>query len=211
MPAPEDLLAENALISLEEGRAFLQKEDAEVEQDGILVDLINGASSQIITHTGREFAPKGTASITREFVYSGGRHVDLFPYDVREVTAVVLGAELPESEQLNLADGEWSLRPKPAEYGVYYKLKLPARLPSHLVCRDEFEVAVTGIWGFAVIPELVKQWCKVTVAIWLRKDVSAFSRTMRLDEDRYEVPDGLPSSVVRGLEDFTRTMPVSPR
>lgn len=210
MPPPE--LAANALVSLDEARAFLQKDESENQQDEVLVELINGASDQIIDHTGHEFAPKGAAEEPREFVFAGGRFLDLFPYDIRSVSAVVLGSDLEPAQQVALSAGEWKLRPKPAKHGAYQKLKLPpAKFTSTMLCLDEIEVTVTGLWGFPAVPEMVKHWCKVTVAIWLRKDVSAFSRTLAIDEDRLEVPDGLPSSVVRGLCDFTRKPAVIPR
>jgi hypothetical protein len=44
--------------------------------------------------------------------------------------------------------------------------------------------------------------CIVTVAIWLKRDVSAFSRTFNLDEQRTERPDALPSAVARMLAQY---------
>jgi hypothetical protein len=211
MPDPADQLAANALVSLEEARAFLQKDEGEEEQDELIVALINAASSRILQHTGREFAPKGVAPETRVFAASGGaRTIDLFPFDVREVTAVTLGSDLAPGEQAALASSGWRLRPLPAPHGVYQLLRLSRAAATEVGC-DEFEVSVTGLWGFAAVPEDVKHWCKVTVAIWLRKDVSAFSRTLAIDEDRLEVPEGLPSAVVKGLCDFTRKPAVLPR
>jgi hypothetical protein len=205
-------LAPNALVSLPEARAFLQKEEEEEAQDEITAGLINAASGRIHEHTGREFAPKGTAPDTRVFAYSGRRMVDLYPFDVREVTAVQLGVDLAAHQQVALQASQWRLRPLPAIHGVYQQLRLPRPTAyEQLACEGEFEIAVTGLWGFNAVPETVKHWCKVTVAIWLRKDVAAFSRTLAIDDDRLEVPEGLPSSVEKGLRDFTRSPAVLPR
>jgi hypothetical protein len=211
MSDPADQLAANALVSLEEARAFLQKDQGEEEQDELIVALINAASSRILQHTGREFAPKGVVTETRVFATSAGaRTIDLFPFDVREVSAVILGSDLAVGDEVALASTDWRLRPLPSPHGVYQLLRLTRAAVDRLGC-DEFEVSVTGLWGFAAVPEDVKHWCKVTVAIWLRKDVSAFSRTLAIDEDRLEVPEGLPSSVSRALCDFTRKPTVLPR
>jgi hypothetical protein len=206
---PEGGVEDVLLVTLPEAREFLQKDENEVEQDSILTSLIAGASDQIISHCGREFAPKGTETETRTFLYVGGRHLDLWPYDVREVSGVTLGSDLGATKVV-LAAGDWRLRPVPAPEGVFQKLKLPA-LANYPTLTDDFEVEVTGLWGFEAVPERVKHWCKVTVAIWLRKDVSAFSRTLAMDEDRLEVPEGLPSAVVHGLRNFTRKPAILPR
>jgi hypothetical protein len=42
----------------------------------------------------------------------------------------------------------------------------------------------------------------VTVALWLKRDVSAFSRTFNLDEGRTERPDALPSAVTAILAPY---------
>lgn len=209
MPDPEVQLEDYALVSLEEARAFLQKDEGEAEQDSVISWLINAASQQIINHTGREFAPKGTIAEERTFAYIGSRHLDLWPYDIREATGVILGTDL--AVPVELAPDAWRLRPLPAKGGVYQKLRLPHITNYDGLPTEEFEVKVKGLWGFSTVPDLVKHWCKVTVAIWLRKDVAAFSRTLALDDDRLEVPDGLPSAVIRGLIDYTRKPPVVPR
>ena len=50
----------------------------------------------------------------------------------------------------------------------------------------------------------MKHCAIVTTAIWLRRDVAAFSSTFKLDEDRVERPEGLPSSVRATLASWRR-------
>jgi hypothetical protein len=38
------------------------------------------------------------------------------------------------------------------------------------------------------VPEDVQHWCNVTVATWLRKDVSAFTDVFNVDEGQVEPP-----------------------
>jgi hypothetical protein len=63
-------------------------------------------------------------------------------------------------------------------------------------------VTVTGTWGFPAVPEDVKHWCKVTVAEWMRKDVSAFTTTFNIDAQRFDVPSELPAAAKAGLAHY---------
>jgi hypothetical protein len=49
-------------------------------------------------------------------------------------------------------------------------------------------VTITGDWGYPSVPADVEDACIKTVGIWLKRDVSAFSRTYNLDEGRTERP-----------------------
>lgn len=196
---PEEL-ANNAVISLEEMRGFLQRGEGEHNQDEEIVRLINAASDEFAHgYPGREFAPRGETAAAREFVHVGG-HLELAPYDVREVQAVTLGTDLAAEKHVELEASEWRLRPRPARHGVFQAIKLQPDRELDLPC--EFEVTVTGLWGFPAVPEDVKHWCKVTVATWLRKDVAAYSTTLRADEDRLERPDALPTAAYRALRKY---------
>lgn len=195
------------LITLEEARSFLQKAEDEKKQDGVIAETITTASTEIRNHTNREFVSAGDKDLARTFVFEGGKRLNLFPYDLREASTVRLASDLSEGSQVDLDASQWRLRPIPSRYGVYQWLELPKSVCAGIALpedREDFEVTVTGKWGFASVPEDVKQWCKVTVAVWLRKDVSAFSTTLRLEEDKLERPDQLPSAAVRGLEKYAR-------
>jgi hypothetical protein len=199
-PAPGEPigLAPSALTTLEAVRSFLQTPPDKTAQDGLIRDLINRASEEISSHTSREFAPAGEAGEERQLLYTGGGYLDLDPYDVRTVTAVKLGTDLPVDQHVMLEPSDWRLRPVPAKDGVFQSIKL-LRSP-----RSECEVTVTGAWGFPVVPANVEHWCIVAVTIWLRRDVAAFSKSLRLEEDRLEKPLALPDAVVDGLSKYTR-------
>jgi hypothetical protein len=125
--------------------------------------------------------------------------LSLHPYFLREVTDVSLDSD--GTSPLALIEANWRLRPKPPQDGVYRWL----HFPSYAAPFDgEREVTVTGDWGFETVPWDVGHWTIVTVATWLRRDVSAFSTTLRLDEDRLERPDALPSAVMRGLARYAQ-------
>jgi hypothetical protein len=52
------------------------------------------------------------------------------------------------------------------------------------------------------VPPNVEQAAIITVATWLRRDVSAFSTTFDLDEQKVERPEALPSAVTRMLAPY---------
>lgn len=197
-------MASTDLTSLAAVRAFLQKPTADTNQDAEISTLITAASTAIMRWTGREFAPAVT-STARIFAYKGGGILDLAPYDCRSVSAVVLDTDLGASDQTTLETTDFALRPLPVRDGVYQWL----RLPNHGVADSpgrfpERQVTVTGTWGFAAVPENVAHACIVTVAIWLRRDVAAFSTTFSINEDRLERPEAMPSAVIGLLSPYRR-------
>lgn len=189
-----DGAADYDLTSLEAVRAFLQKNSGATYQDEVLQDLITAASSLINTQVAR-FLPTEDAA-TKTFIWRGGP-LPLHPYFLRSVDTITYGTT-------NGADGsalsatDYRLRPMPAPQGVYRWLHFPGYL-TYPSPDSEVEVTVTGDWGFETIPADVQHWATVTVSIWLRKDVAAFSSTLRLEEDRLERPSMLPSAVEAGL------------
>lgn len=183
------------LTTLAAVRRFLQKNDAtNTTQDQIIQELITRASTQI-NRTIAYFPAEVAASKT--FVWRGGP-ISLHPYFLGTVTTATLDTDT--SSTTLVAAANYRLRPKPSPTGLYRWLTLPSYT---ITPGTEREVTIVGNWGFTTIPADVGHWTIVTVATWLRRDVSAFSTTLRLDEDRLERPDALPSAVVRGLSWYT--------
>ncbi len=178
-------------------RDLLQDEDS--IPDGTLQTMITAASRSIIDHCRREFAPATTAAETRNFL-ARGSFLDLAPYDLRgEPESVTLFADLAEGDQVVLEAGQYRVRPIPAPNGVKQWLELHGRRDGE-VC----EVAVEGQWGFAQVPEDVAYWCGITVLIWSRNDISAFSTAYSVDEGRLQKPEALPAAVRYGLRGYER-------
>lgn len=169
-------------------RAFTQTPEEDVEQDAVTATLITAASRAIMAFTEREFAP-ATVGTAREFLYSGGGFLSLTPHDLRTLTSVEGSAD--DGASWEAIDAFRVVRfPRPAPHGVFTGLRLSGVTWPLL--------RVTGDWGFAAVPEDVAQACALTVAIWLRRDVSAFSTTFNVDTQSLERPESLPSAV-RGL------------
>lgn len=187
------------LCTLGDVREYLQKPTSDTQQDQVLRSLISRASRLIQQYASREFVP--TTSAARTFPVP---HliVPLSPYDLRSATTVTYnngGGDYPLT-----AGTDYMLGPVNAVDGVYQYVHLsgmslaavppPSGLPGVLT--------VTGAWGFATVPEDVRQACITTVGIWARRDVQAFTQTFNLDEARLERPESLPSQVKGLLEQY---------
>ncbi len=185
-------MAAGDLTTLDAVHALRQKHGVTDPDDDLLItSLITAASAEITKFTGREFVAS-TRPEAREFVAAGSL-VDLVPCDLRSVTKVedVTDAAAP------VVISGYRLRPKPARYGVYSWMEVPKLAPGS-------EVAVTGLWGFAEIPEDVKHWAGITVVQWIRGDVAAFSTTFTVDDGRLQRPEALPSAVRSALCHYRR-------
>jgi hypothetical protein len=186
---------EGMLCTLDQVRSYLGKPGEDREQDSI-VNLLRGAASRaIINHAGREFAPPRDGEQRRFRAYptrrlDGAAFLDLHPYDLRAVAAIVLD---PDGAALELGPDEYALDEDGATPGVFWALRL-ARLAS--TSRFGFTVVeIEGDWGYPSVPADVQQAAMVTTGIWMRREIQAFSATFSISEDRLERPEALPSAV----------------
>jgi hypothetical protein len=197
-------VADYALCARDDVREVLQKQDVEVDQDDLIDREIDRASWVIMEHCGR-FKPVEAAGTEKRYVVEGGRRprggytVDLFPFYASAVTAVVLDPD--GSSPQTLAATDWRPRPLGALDGMYRTLKLPN---VSLVPEVEYELEVTGTWGFADVPPSVIQAAAITVVEWIRKDVQAFSTAYLAGEERLDRPEKIPAGARRMLSDYWR-------
>ena len=182
------------LTDLAACRRFLQKTTVDVNQDMVISEMITHASGLIIRDTERELKPKTDTPTARVLRYEGGGMLDLAPYDARTVTQV--RHSFDATTWSTLAAEDWRLYPYPAPDGVYTGLELSPLSWSTTSSRwRDRLIEVTGTWGWPAVPTEAEMACKVTVAIWLRANVQAFSSTFSIDEGRLERPEALPSQV----------------
>lgn len=181
-------------------RAFLSKAPSDTEQDALIDDLIVRASALITKHCEREFVP--TDGEARQFAYDGSGYLNLVPFDLRSVDAIRFDVE-PGESSTTLTTDQYRLRPLPAPDGVYQAIKFQVYGGSASAW-PERTIEVEGDWGFAEVPADVQDAAIKTVAIWMRRDASAYESTFRLDEDRIEHPKALPSAVFDLLDNYRR-------
>jgi hypothetical protein len=190
------------LITVDEVRAFLQKPEGDTAQDTIIQSLIAAAGLAIGNFCEREFLmPPEDASLARNFEYRGGGFLSVAPFDLRELESIRI--DVDEEDPTELTPDEYRL-PAPNREGTTTYLRLAPYLVHSRSRWQQRVVEVTGKWGFESVPVDVKQAAIVTVAIWLRRDVSAFSTVFNLDEAHVERPEVLPAAAARMLFPYKR-------
>lgn len=197
-------LEQRDLTTVDNVRAFLQIPGQDTEQDQIIAALIKRASAVIEQYAGREFAPRPDLE-ARTFTYNGRRVLMLGSYDLRAVDTITDYAG--ESSQRALTTDEYLLEPASSRTGTYQWITFPRR-SRPWADRYPRRVTVTGLWGMASVPPDVEDACIKTVGNWLKRDVSAFSRTYNLDEGHTERPDAIPAAVTAILAPY-RSVPVA--
>ena len=194
------------LCSLTDVRVFLQKTSADAAQDPVISTLITRASLAIMRYCDREFAP-ATTGATRTFEWPWeGELVSLAPYDLRGNPTLVQ-VDTDQASPYTLSSDEYRVFPLPSRDGTYFGLRVrPFGASLGRVVWRNRQIKITGNWGFSAVPDDVVHWATVTVALWLRRDVSAFSTTFNIAEDRLERPEALPSAVRGGLAHYKRAV-----
>lgn len=188
-------LAQLDLTTVDNVRAFLQIPGGDDEQDLVIADLVTRASRLIEQTAGREFAPRPD-TVTRQFNYRGGGLIDLAPFDLRGVENITDYADGLTGSPVTLTATDYLLEPASTVHGTYTAVCLPR------AGRRRRRVAITGLWGMPDVPADIEDACIKTVALWLRRDVSAFSRTFNLDEGRTERPDALPAAASAAIRPY---------
>lgn len=171
------------LCELGDVRAQLELPDSDTTRDTLIQTLIPQASQVIMQETDREFAP-ATASATRRFRIES-HIVSLAPYDLRTVSSISLHPESTSPLSLTVTQ-DYQLHPIGAPSGTYTSLQLSGLLVSAFTSTTAFNFGyslmdITGAWGFATIPPDVNRACALTVASWLRRDISAFAEASEMD------------------------------
>lgn len=192
-----------SLVTVGEVREFIQKPTPDTNQDPIIAELIKRASETVINYAEREFAPAGTTTAVRSFVYCGNGVLNLAPDDLQKGTVVSVKIDTVDGTggTALTAGTHYTLRPTRAKDGVQNWMRLAASLPAANPSPyfEDREVTIDAKWGFPSVPDDVKHWTIVTVAEWLRLHVSAFTTVFNIDEARLERPEALPSAVRAGL------------
>jgi hypothetical protein len=195
-------LSTRALIDVDYVKTYANVDVDDQSRDDLIIELINAASASIHQLAGREFKPVGTNPQTRMFDSLRGlayTEREFSVGDVATVTAVTCnGVALASSDWVAIprVREEWepitTLRVTASNY------TLPTNLYSHY---DTF--AVTGSFGFPAVPENIKQACRVTVMVWLERDIKHFSETFRVDEQIVQLPRVLPRQVYDDVIRYT--------
>lgn len=188
----------------------------ETARDDEIQAMISNSSVMIMRYCDREFAPASTG-VTRTFpvdITGGDLVIELNPFDLRVATTVTLS---PEGAATVLTSAFYQLEPVQAPDGVYKRIKLSPFLggiisPTALKFGNTL-LAITGNWGYAIVPDDVKVACIRTVQSWIDVAYAAYAnRDVFSDEIRQTFPTaestyGLPLAVQRLLSTYRRMVP----
>ena len=196
-------MAATDLITLEDARAFLQKQVGQTATDDVLADLVTRASGMIGRYCDVRFLPVET-STSRLFLWDGGSVISLAPFVAQSVTSVIL--DYGEASQFDVSGG-FRGGPEPQTDGVYYFVELDFRfIPAYTGAFSSRRARVTGTFGYPDVPVEVQQACCVTVADWYRGRVAAFNTAFQDagEQSAPRGPEALPQAAWRLLEPFKR-------
>jgi|GEM_PF-2383858 len=181
-------MAAGDLCSRSDVRLALEMPTADTSRDSLIDALISIYSAAIKNEVNREFAPTtgsvGTPTTRRFRLELGQYRMDLEPYDLQTLSSVTLHPESTAPLTMTVTD-QFQLQPVTKPDGVWTSIQfsnlLTGMFTSPTAVRFGYAlVDVAGVWGFAAVPEAVKQATVLTVTSAMRRDISAFG--MDIDE-----------------------------
>lgn len=189
-------MATGDLTTLEVVREYLQKEEIDVDQDGVIGTLVTAASDAVRVFLDRNIGLQETAA-THTFELDNDRgFLPLTPHDLRSLSSIKVDTD--QGSGTALTSEQYRLYPRDQELGVYTYIKL------RLSGRNSWgtrEIEIVGDWGIAAvdIPDVVQHWTTIAVVEWIRADVSNFSTQFDAVQERVIRPESLPSAVRAGI------------
>jgi hypothetical protein len=192
------------LTDLESVRQYLQETtDQDVQDDDIEI-LIPQVSDAIPRYCLREFTPTAGATRSFEFPWEPRQPVvvNTVRYELRTVSKVVVDPDM--SGGVELSAEEWRTWPLPATAeGTYYGIRLGKSIagPSKPLQFPSRRVDITGDWGMAAVPDIIRRYANESVAAWLQlpADGRMFNRA-EMEGSAPARPDDLPPGVRFGLK-----------
>lgn len=208
-------LADYALCTLSEARAWVLRNETDGSQDTLLATLINGESKSIARYCAREFFP--TAAATRTLTYSGSGYLDFAPFEIRTLTSIaLLPAGWTTDLVLDVAVPDFVLEPceKTPESTYLWarmpQLDNPGAWPPRASVGYRTKATIVADWGMTEIPSDVTEACLMAVD-WRYKNpygsqgVQIADMTLQAyTPSRQDGAPPFPSEVVAKLDDFRR-------
>ena len=198
----------------------LRLEAASDTRKTMLEALITDASRAILEEYEREFAPVTTAATRKKQIGldamgEWGALIDLAPWDLRSTSSVKLHPELGSGATTLTNGSDYTLEPLEQPDGVYTAIRLSPFLTLASDFSQRFgyaQLEIAGAWGFASVPENVKQACVETVLAWANKPVvsglDAGQDVREFGAANIPVQRGIPGTARDFLRSFER--PVFP-
>lgn len=212
---------EGELTDLATVRRHLELPNTDTSRDALITTLIEQASSVIYRHCGREFKKPSPdvdeARIVRvdperRFGRQGYYFVDLYPYDIRTITSAELHWNTPDEQTLVVGtdvvvEPLATATPTSPHPHVFLSPNLVVATGTSFANFGFVDLRITGRWGWNQIPKDVDYATVITVASWLRRDVTEFA--LEMGDARGLAPEApatfaVPMAAVRILEHYRR-------
>lgn len=212
---------EGELTDLATVRRHLELPASDTSRDALINTLIEQASSVIYRHCGREFKKPSPdvdeariirVDPERRFGRSGYFFVDLYPFDIRSITSATLHPGTPDEQALVVGtdivvEPLATATPTSPHPHVFLSPSLLVATGTAFTNFGYADLSITGRYGWDQIPKDVDYATVVTVASWLRRDITEFS--LEMGDARGLAPEApstfaLPMATVRVLEHYRR-------
>jgi hypothetical protein len=134
---------------------------------GLLERLINNASRQIMIYAEREFKPFDPAALVRTFRITPRSTTYFSPSEPRSISLVRVDTD---GNYATIAAADYQLFSY--DVGGYRSISLLNNVVSR---RTKPRLEVTGVWGWAIVPDDIKATCEFQVVQWVRRNFQARS------------------------------------
>ncbi len=165
------------------------------DDDFVIADHIEAASVAIIERSGREFKTATSPPHVRQYDIVEARQRELRVGDWTTVTGLRVLADTGTA--LATPTGFVALPRVRASYEPIEAVRLAT---ATVAPSPGTVLEVTGTAGFPKVPDDVRRACVILVGMTLRRDVTQFSATFSLDENRVELPNEFPRQVQQTID-----------
>lgn len=197
-----------ALCTVADVRQWMQTPPGDITDDRLIEVLINRASRAIRQYTSREFTLEtGTNPRTRT-VDVGGYH----RLATREGVPVGDMASAPGTVRVLDSDGgtvstltvSTDLVALPTHRESWEPVTHLRFRPDAQTLAEDYQLEVTGSFGWPSVPEDITHACVLAVATWLRRGVQAFGTSYQPEDAAITGPESLPTGVRAMLAQYRR-------
>lgn len=172
-PVPYPAGAATDLCTLSEVRERRGTRPNDVDQDPLVQRVIASVSAAITEEYEREFTPTAAATRTFEHDPADNGLLSVTPFDLRTITQ--LRVDVDAASPTTLTSGDYRLGPRPSKHGTYNTLRFRPTMIFTSTIWGITLVEITGAWGFAAIPDNVREAAIVSAVHNLRTSVGQYS------------------------------------
>ena len=172
-PVPFPAGAATDLCTVTEVRERRSTAANHVSQDPLVARVIASVSAAIARQYEREFTPTAGAARTFEYAVDDDVRLSLTPYDLRTITQLRVNPD--QASPTILEADQYRLQPYPSEHGTYTAIRFRPGVMLPDASWGATLVEITGDWGFATIPDDVREAAIVSVVHNMRTTVGQYS------------------------------------